>query len=322
MTALTADRRTPIRNGDQYEYPVAAATEIFAGSLVVLDSSGNAEPATDAASKIAVGRCDEYVDNSLGAAAAKVVKVRAGEFLWANSATNTLTKANIGDTVYIVDDQTVDSLATTSSAAGIMTQIESSGDVWVKTEPPITLVSGLAAANNLSDVGSAATSRTNLGLDTMATQAASAVAITGGSIAGITDLPVADGGTGSSSAAAARTALGLTSQLGPLRCTDLTGTAVYRMVSQMAGTISSISSILCGAALATGDATLTCAIGAVAITTGVITVTQAASAEGNIDTVTPSAANVVAVGDDLNVTVGGTNTDASAFAEVTFLVTE
>jgi hypothetical protein len=51
--------------------------------------------------------------------------------------------------------------------------------------------------------------RTNLGLGSIATQDASAVAITGGSIAGITDLPVADGGTGASTAANARTNLGL-----------------------------------------------------------------------------------------------------------------
>lgn len=45
---------------------------------------------------------------------------------------------------------------------------------------------------------SGATARTSLGLGTMAVQAASAVAITGGTITGITDLAVADGGTGAS----------------------------------------------------------------------------------------------------------------------------
>lgn len=65
-----------------------------------------------------------------------------------------------------------------------------------------------AAGRALIDDADAATQRTTLGLGSMATQAANAVAITGGAISGITDLPIADGGTGASTAAAARTNLG------------------------------------------------------------------------------------------------------------------
>ena len=73
----------------------------------------------------------------------------------------------------------------------------------------LTLTTALAVAQGGTGATTASDARTNLGLGTIATQAASAVAITGGSITGITDLTVADGGTGASTAANARTNLGL-----------------------------------------------------------------------------------------------------------------
>jgi len=65
----------------------------------------------------------------------------------------------------------------------------------------------VAVADGGTGASTAADARTNLGLGSIATQAASAVTITGGSVTGITDIAVADGGTGASTAADARTNL-------------------------------------------------------------------------------------------------------------------
>jgi hypothetical protein len=67
----------------------------------------------------------------------------------------------------------------------------------------------LAVADGGTGASTAADARTNLGLGTMATQAASAVAVTGGTIVGITPLAIAEGGTGGADAATAQTNLGL-----------------------------------------------------------------------------------------------------------------
>jgi hypothetical protein len=71
------------------------------------------------------------------------------------------------------------------------------------------VVGTVAIANGGTGGTTESTARTNLGLGTIATQAASNVSITGGSITGITDLAIADGGTGASNAAGARASLGL-----------------------------------------------------------------------------------------------------------------
>ncbi len=95
---------------------------------------------------------------------------------------------------------------------------------------------------------------------------------------------------------------------------------VYGINCPVAGTITRIASRLGGAALTTGDATITAKIAAVAVTNGVVTITQSGSAEGDLDAATPTAANTVAVGSNLNFTVGGTNDATAAFATLTITI--
>lgn len=96
----------------------------------------------------------------------------------------------------------------------------------------------------------------------------------------------------------------------PLRVATLVGTGVYRVQSPVRGKIVQINSIIEGV-LTTGDATLTGKIGGTAITGGVITITQSGSAAGDKDYANPTAANDVVVGDEISLTVGGTNATAT-----------
>lgn len=113
-------------------------------------------------------------------------------------------RANLGVAIDVdvqAYDDTLQSISGLGTAADKM--LYTTGvNTWAESD--IT-----AAGRAILDDATAADQRTTLGLGTIATQNANAVAITGGTIAGITDLAVADGGTGASNAAGARTNLGV-----------------------------------------------------------------------------------------------------------------
>lgn len=136
MTALSADRNTPLRDGKMLSLPVEGGKKIYAGAIVVLNAAGYAEPATTATGKTAIGRAEAQVDNTAGADGDVSITVHKGVFRYANSAAgDAIARTEIGDTCYLVDDQTVAKTdgAGTRSAAGTVVDVDAQG-VWVKFE--------------------------------------------------------------------------------------------------------------------------------------------------------------------------------------------
>lgn len=107
----------------------------------------------------------------------------------------------VAGTDYLAADAELTAIAGLTSAANKVPYFTGSGAAALADLP--------AFGRTLIANANAADARTDLGVGSIATQAANSVAITGGSITGITDLAIADGGTGASTAAGARTALGL-----------------------------------------------------------------------------------------------------------------
>ena len=132
MAALSSDRNTQYSLGDLLSIPVAASTQIFAGSLVCIDDDGYAVPADDAAGLIFAGVATAQADNSTGGAGAlSVVVRRRGRYLLAYD--GALSQAAVGAQVCAVDDQTVDAADDTTNdvAVGVIARFESSGECWV-----------------------------------------------------------------------------------------------------------------------------------------------------------------------------------------------
>ena len=133
MTATTAERNTPRRNADDFSFPAAVA-KILAGTIVVLNTSGNAEPGATATGKKSVGVAKETVDNTGGSAGDLQVPIARGCFRFANStAGDAITNADYGANCYVVDNQTVAKTdgSSTRSIAGVIRGVDSGG-VWVE----------------------------------------------------------------------------------------------------------------------------------------------------------------------------------------------
>ncbi len=133
--ALSADRNTPILGAGGLprltNYPVYQSTTIYKGALVQINSTGYLVEATTTSTNITVGIAQEHIDNSSGASGALNCSVLQGVGRFVNG--NSMTKASVGQLVYVTDDQTVTTSAAGSPpVAGTLYAVDSSG-VWLYT---------------------------------------------------------------------------------------------------------------------------------------------------------------------------------------------
>ena len=264
MTALTADRHTQERVGNEYSFPILANTLCHAGGLATVTAAGYVRPGTVdglSAGSVAVGRFCRQYDNRTGTtslSAATVAQVESGIFHWDNDTVAPVTTASLRRTCYVLDDQTVSasSAVNTRTIAGIVMDVDATG-IWVAS-----------------------------GVSTQASTVTEA------------SVPVYVGTVAMAAAS----------------------NGVLRYVATRAGVINSFGTVL-SAALATGDATLTCAINGTGVTGGAQTLPSAGSAANVAKITTPSAANSFVAGDVITLTVGGAAT-GSATAAVTLNLTE
>ena len=255
-----------------------AATAVIHAGGLTVLNAGWAEPGSEATGLIAAGRAEHQADNSAGGNGAITVKIKRGIFRFANSEGGDLIAA-----------------AQIGSACYIVDD-----QTVAKT----------------SDTGARSRAGLVVGVDAQGVWVQVGRGLFDSDAGALLDANNLDD---VASAATARANIGANEVVLTFPETAaLDGTDPIRLVSPVAGTITSIRSVIDGA-LTTGNATLTAAIGGAPVTNGVITITQAASAAGDKDAATPSAANVVAAGDLITITPGGTN-DAARSAVVSLLI--
>ena len=138
MTLLTEDRNTPRKDGILVPTPVVADDIIFGGSLVAVNAAGYLNPGSDTAALIFHGVADARADNSGGNAGDISCNVRRrGLFLMRMD--TAITQANVGDNVFIADDQSVDLVANVVNNiyCGVIAEFHSVNLAWIDIEPAI-----------------------------------------------------------------------------------------------------------------------------------------------------------------------------------------
>ncbi len=134
---ITGPRSISWRNGDRVALPVASNQLIYAGALVNFDlatlTCANASDRTTNA-VICVGAAVLTVDQTgSNYASNKLVEIRRG-IVAVERATSAITRAYIGQVVYVSDNQTITTGSPgANTAAGYVVDVDDDGTVWLDT---------------------------------------------------------------------------------------------------------------------------------------------------------------------------------------------
>lgn len=136
--ALAADKKTEYTEGFEVSIPVDDADHIYAGAMVCVNAAGYAVVGGDTAGLIFMGIAREEADNSLGLdGAINVLLRRRG--LFKMTFQTAISIANMGDNVFIYDDEKVDVAGnvTNDIFVGIIAKYIDTTHAWVDIEPAI-----------------------------------------------------------------------------------------------------------------------------------------------------------------------------------------
>ncbi len=138
MTALAADKSIEYREGVEISCPVDDGDKIYGGALVAVNAAGYLVPGSDTAGLIFMGVSTEQKDNTLGQDGDLVCNIRR-RGLFKCTLGHSISQANVGDNVFLVDDQTVDVAAQTTHDifCGIIAEYIDSTHAWIDIEPAI-----------------------------------------------------------------------------------------------------------------------------------------------------------------------------------------
>ena len=146
---LTADRNTSSKETPLLSYPVGVDI-LYKGALVCVNASGYLMAAADTAgySRV-VGVADEKVDNSGGSAGDLNCRVRSGRAFQFGA--TSITQAMLGQTMYVVDDQTFDdSDQDNAIVAGVLVQYVSTTSGWLHIPTPASSAEAVVSEFSLA----------------------------------------------------------------------------------------------------------------------------------------------------------------------------